>query len=61
MSLTEFYVFSLPLKVTTTGERKIVDLIDTTGSGDVDTSVLITKEEDGTITGLTGRKLKVSV
>ena len=47
------------LKVTSDGKRKIVDLIDCTGSGDVDTSVIRTAN-DGILIGLTGRKLKVS-
>ena len=44
---------------TTAGNRKVVDLIDTSGSGDVDTST-IRKTTDSTnrvIEGLTGRKL----
>ena len=45
------------LKVTSTGERKIVDVIDATGSGDVDTSHVAKLAEDGSLTGLTGRKL----
>ena len=48
------------LKVTSDGNRKIFDLIDCTGSGDVDTSVLRTAS-DGVLIGLTGRKLQVSL
>lgn len=42
------------------GDRKITDLIDCTGCGDVDTSTIETVAEDGTITGKSGRKLTVS-
>lgn len=47
--------------MTTAGERKILDLIDTTGSGDVDTSVIrITREEKNReIKGLSGRILHI--
>lgn len=45
------------LAVTTTGERKVLDMIDASGSGDVDTSVSIEPDEDGTLKGLTGLSL----
>ena len=45
------------LKVTSTGERKIVDVIDATGSGDVDTSKVVVAGKKGTLEGLTGRTL----
>lgn len=45
------------LQLTSTGERKLVDVIDATGSGDVDTSHLADVDKDGKLEGLTGRKL----
>lgn len=45
------------LQVTSTGERKLVDVIDATGSGDVDTSQIAELDKDGKLEGLTGRKL----
>ncbi|XP_066922123.1 tripeptidyl-peptidase 2-like [Clytia hemisphaerica] len=48
------------LERTPKGERKIVDIIDCSGSGDVDTSTVVKVDaEDNTITGITGRKLTV--
>lgn len=48
------------LKETPDGRRKIVDLIDASGSGDVDTST-VCEAVDGCLTGVTGRKLQVYV
>ena len=50
-------------QTTTDGRRKIIDLVDCTGSGDVDTTTVCRTEEekDRKIEGITGRKLQVHV
>lgn len=54
-------LLQLKFQATPSGKRKIVDLIDCSGSGDVDTSTVVTvNEDDGCIIGKTGRKLRVS-
>lgn len=49
---------SMFFQETPDGRRKIIDLIDASGSGDVDTST-VCEVTDGCLKGLTGRKLKV--
>jgi tripeptidyl-peptidase-2 len=48
---------AMGLQTTTTGERKILDVIDASGSGDVDMTTTATLAQDGTLMGLTGRRL----
>lgn len=46
------------LQKTPDGRPKIIDLVDATGSGDVDTSTTV-KAVEGVVTGLSGRKLRI--
>ena len=48
---------ALDLQTTTTGERKILDVIDASGSGDVDMFTEIELDSDEPVVGLTGRTL----
>lgn len=45
------------LAVTSTGERKVLDIIDGTGSGDVDTSTVVQATAEHTLAGQSGRTL----
>ena len=45
------------LQVTSDGKPKYVDFIDCTGGGDVDTTKKATREDDGSVVGLSGRTL----
>lgn len=46
------------LKETSEGKRKVIEICDVTGAGDVDTSHIATAK-DGLLTGLSGRNLKI--
>ena len=46
------------LQTTPDGRPKVIDIVDATGSGDVDMSKVVT-QENGQVTGLSGRVLKL--
>ncbi|KAK1307536.1 hypothetical protein QJS10_CPA09g01678 [Acorus calamus] len=48
------------LQVTSDGKPKILDIIDCTGSGDIDTSKVVKADADGNITGASGTRLVVN-
>ncbi|KAG7670442.1 hypothetical protein Ndes2437A_g04966 [Nannochloris sp. 'desiccata'] len=48
------------LQTTPNGQPKIIDVVDCTGSGDVNTSKIVTADENGCIEGLLGNKLKLN-
>ncbi|GFZ15349.1 tripeptidyl peptidase ii [Actinidia rufa] len=45
------------LQVTTDGKQKVLDVIDCTGSGDIDTSNVVKADADGCISGASGKTL----
>jgi len=48
------------LQTTPNGQPKIIDVVDCTGSGDVNTSKVVTADENGCIESLLGNKLKLN-
>ncbi|KAM7273027.1 hypothetical protein ACFE04_027691 [Oxalis oulophora] len=48
------------LQVTSDGKPKVIDVLDCTGSGDVDTSKVVKADADGRITGASGASLYVN-
>ena len=48
------------LQITSTGEPKVIDIVDGSGDGDVDTSKIVQCDAEGWITGCTGKKMKVN-
>ncbi|CAL9780957.1 unnamed protein product [Musa acuminata subsp. burmannicoides] len=48
------------LQVTSDGKPKIIDILDCTGSGDVDTSKVVKADADGSIVGVSGTRLVVN-
>lgn len=54
-------MISMYLQQTPDGTVKVIERFDCSGCGDVDMSKKITASTDGTIIGLSGRKIKVSM
>lgn len=47
------------LRITSDGKVKVIDCVDATGSGDIDTSTVVEASAAGTLQGLSGRTLKL--
>uniref|UniRef100_A0A914HTX2 tripeptidyl-peptidase II n=1 Tax=Globodera rostochiensis TaxID=31243 RepID=A0A914HTX2_GLORO len=47
------------LQVTTDGRPKLIDCLDMTGAGDVDCSLVKSVQQDGSLIGLSGRRLRI--
>ncbi|KAJ7534844.1 hypothetical protein O6H91_12G006500 [Diphasiastrum complanatum] len=48
------------LQLTSDGSPKILDILDCTGSGDIDTSGVVKEDEDGYIVGASGARLQIN-
>jgi tripeptidyl-peptidase-2 len=46
-------------QITSDGKVKVIDCVDATGSGDIDTSTVVEASAAGTLQGLSGRTLKL--
>ena len=48
------------LRTTPSGKPKIVNVLDASGAGDIDTSKIVKSDDNGIITGVSGRKFDVT-
>jgi tripeptidyl-peptidase-2 len=56
--LSELNYWLIVFQITSDGKPKVIERIDCSGAGDVDTSTVV-EAKNGEIVGLTGRKLKI--